>query len=253
MSTKSIYANILGSVILLIMAMIIFEYTNIDIRVQDHFFNFDTGTWMIDNHNELLRSIFYNGSKKFIVAMGILSVLCLIFSSQKKYLRSKRKELLIFVLALIIVPFLIARAKQVTNMYCPEQIQRYDGVYPYVKLFEHYPEGFHTKHRGKCYPAGHASGGFAMMALFFVCNKRSYKLAGLATGLVMGWIMGLYQMLRGAHYLSHTVVTMLLAWIIICLIHEGVHVLARRKSFAWLADSSTNQLPTWHQHQNQAQ
>jgi membrane-associated PAP2 superfamily phosphatase len=25
--------------------------------------------------------------------------------------------------------------------------------------------------------------------------------------------MGLYQMLKGSHYLSHTVITMLLAWI----------------------------------------
>jgi membrane-associated PAP2 superfamily phosphatase len=36
----------------------------------------------------------------------------------------------------------------------------------------------------------------------------------------VGWIMGGYQMLKGAHYLSDTLVTMLLAWII--------HLLLRR-------------------------
>jgi membrane-associated PAP2 superfamily phosphatase len=30
----------------------------------------------------------------------------------------------------------------------------------------------------------------------------------------VGWIMGGYQMLKGAHYISDTLVTMLLAWII---------------------------------------
>jgi membrane-associated PAP2 superfamily phosphatase len=29
--------------------------------------------------------------------------------------------------------------------------------------------------------------------------------------------MGLYQMLKGAHYLSHTTTTMLLAWIVVLL------------------------------------
>lgn len=32
-------------------------------------------------------------------------------------------------------------------------------------------------------------------------------------GLSWGWAMGAYQMLKGAHYLSHILVTMLLAWI----------------------------------------
>ncbi len=36
--------------------------------------------------------------------------------------------------------------------------------------------------------------------------------------------MGLYQMLKGAHYLSHTVVTMILLWIIFLLWH---HLLLR--------------------------
>ena len=30
-----------------------------------------------------------------------------------------------------------------------------------------------------------------------------------------GWVMGIYQMLKGAHFLSHTIVTMLIALIIV--------------------------------------
>ncbi|MEI3479028.1 MAG: phosphatase PAP2 family protein [Bilophila sp.] len=71
--------------------------------------------------------------------------------------------------------------------------------------------------RGKCFPAGHASGGFALMMLFFAFPRR-LRWFGLALGLAAGWWMGLYQMLRGQHFLSHTLFTMIGAWMIIVLI-----------------------------------
>ena len=43
-------------------------------------------------------------------------------------------------------------------------------------------------------------------------SRRGQRI-GLALALSFGWSMGLYQMLKGSHYLSHTVITMLLAWI----------------------------------------
>jgi membrane-associated PAP2 superfamily phosphatase len=218
------------------MVTALFEYTNLDLVIQDHFFNFNTGTWIVADSNQFLRTIFYSGSKKMIVALGVLSILCLGLSFKKNDFPLRRKGLVIFISALILVPFLVARAKQVTNMYCPYQIQRYDGVYPYVKLFESYPNGFRPKRAGKCFPAGHASGGFAMMALFFMFKKRRHKITGLGTGLAMGWIMGLYQMFRGAHYLSHTVATMLLSWFIICIIHQFATHLENKKYFTWIKE-----------------
>ena len=42
-------------------------------------------------------------------------------------------------------------------------------------------------------------------------TSRQQKL-GVALALAIGGAMGLYQMAKGAHYLSHTLVTMLVAW-----------------------------------------
>lgn len=36
----------------------------------------------------------------------------------------------------------------------------------------------------------------------------------LSWALGLGWTMGLYQMLKGAHFFSHTLATMILAWIL---------------------------------------
>ena len=48
--------------------------------------------------------------------------------------------------------------------------------------------------------------------LFFCCSGRRAGFSALFITAGIGWIMGLYQMMRGEHFLSHTVVSMLLAW-----------------------------------------
>ena len=69
---------------------------------------------------------------------------------------------------------------------------------------------------GHCFPGGHASSGFALMAGYFVYRgsnrPRAYFLLFSASilGLAMGWA----QMMRGAHFFSHNLWT---GWIIWCL------------------------------------
>ena len=44
-------------------------------------------------------------------------------------------------------------------------------------------------------------------------------MAALAGAIVLGWVMGGYQMLNGRHFLSHTLAMMRIAWIIILIVH----------------------------------
>jgi membrane-associated PAP2 superfamily phosphatase len=68
----------------------------------------------------------------------------------------------------------------------------------------------------QCFPAAHASSGYALMALYFVAYERGPKLArlGLAAGLVLGLVFGIAQQARGAHFVSHDLWSAFLAWII---------------------------------------
>ena len=68
--------------------------------------------------------------------------------------------------------------------------------------------------RGRGFPAGHASGGFALVALAGLAATRRSRRIALAIGLALGTMMGIYQMLKGAHYLSHTLITALFCWIV---------------------------------------
>ncbi|MEJ2495894.1 MAG: phosphatase PAP2 family protein [Sulfurovaceae bacterium] len=110
-----------------------------------------------------------------------------------------------------------------TKVPCPHDIVHYGGSYPDVKVLDAYPKDFLHKSNVRCWPAGHASGGFALMSLYFLFKTPKNKKRALIVAIVIGWIMGLYKMLLGDHYLSHTIVTMLLSWLLILIVVKIVY------------------------------
>jgi membrane-associated PAP2 superfamily phosphatase len=159
--------------------------------------------------------IFYDGPKALIILTAVAAlVLALAPARWRDRLHFGRRDLWVAVLTLVTLPVLAGIGKDFTNVFCPSEIRRYGGEAPYVKLCEPYPANDRPARKGHCFPAGHASGGFALLGLMWLRRTRAWRLGGLALGLGTGWWMGGYQMLKGAHYLSHTVTTMLLAWIV---------------------------------------
>ena len=79
---------------------------------------------------------------------------------------------------------------------------------------------------GRCFPAGHASAGYAWLALFFFFTavKPACRRWGLAIGIGLGLLFGIAQQLRGAHFLSHDVFTAMICWSIAL----GLHLLMLR-------------------------
>lgn len=202
---------------LLVLAFLIFEYTGLDLGVQDKFYNFETQTWVVDGESAAPRLWFYDGPKIGIILLG-LSVLALALLPQKWRLKLPfkgigRRHLWIAFLTIGTVPAVIGQLKATTNIFCPSEIERYGGEMPYVRVVESYPEDNYPDRRGRCFPAGHASGGFALVGLLGLALTRRGQRLGVALAMTVGWSMGLYQMMKGSHYLGHTVITMLIAWI----------------------------------------
>jgi membrane-associated PAP2 superfamily phosphatase len=213
------------AVVLLGGVIALFETTRLDLALQDHFFNFTTRRWRVDAADPRWRVLFYTGPKAAIIALAV-AVAALAFGPRRWRARwsVQRGDLVVALLTLASVPALIGLGKNVTNVFCPSEIRRYGGDVPYVGLCSAYPEDDQPGRRGHCFPAGHASGGFALFGLAWVRRSRRGWWAGVALGLGAGGAMGLYQMLKGAHYLSHTLVTMLVAWIL---------ALAWRRAAGW--------------------
>ena len=114
--------------------------------------------------------------------------------------------------------YAISGLKKSTNTPCPKNVIHYDGKIPKTAIWESYEEPYKSMEHIACWPAGHASGGFVLMSLFFLFKKKRNKLIGVTVGLGLGWSMGIYKMIIGDHFLSHTIITMLISWMcILCL------------------------------------
>lgn len=215
--------NLAYSLAALIAVIAFFELTDVDLWLQDHLFDFTTpglsktARWVIDKDEPFTRKILHQWFKKLVIIGGVAALLGLIASYFKEALRPYRWRFAYLIVAFALVPVLVGGAKQFTNVYCPAQIERYGGDKLYVKVMERYPPDFKPKKKGKCFPAGHATSGSAFLALYFFFLTERARRMGLATGIFMGTFAGMFQMLRGEHFFSHTLVTMIASWIVVLL------------------------------------
>lgn len=201
--------------ILLAATFLLFDCSELDLWAQDLFYSFHRHEWLVPKNSKLPRILFYHGPKVLLIAFGAWLLLSLVIPHRSKARRllSRRapRDLIYLMICLGLFPAFIGAIKKVSGLHCPSELSRYGGEHVYRKLFAARPASPHEP--GHCFPAGHASGGFALLGLWFVAQTDRTKKAALGLGLSAGWLMGTYQMLNGSHFLSHTWVTMLLAWI----------------------------------------
>jgi membrane-associated PAP2 superfamily phosphatase len=215
------------SIVITCLVFLMIEFTGIDLWVQDHFYNFKSQSWIVDDDAPIPRLLFYTGPKSLIWVFGILIIVASIFYGKFRQwfprINFARRDMWIVAATLATAPALVSFGKATTNTFTPSQIRRYGGNVPYVKVIEHYPANDRPTKRGRGFPAGHASGGFALLSLIGLASTRRGQAIGLSTSLGIGTIMGVYQMLKGAHYLSHTLVTIGVCWIIFLIWRRILH------------------------------
>lgn len=128
-------------------------------------------------------------------------------------LRELRRPAACFVVSVVLAVGVVGLLKTITNVDCPWDLTEFGGAYPFVHLFSDRPDALRY---GRCFPAAHASSGYALVALYFVFRERSRLLArlGLGLGVLTGLVFGIAQQSRGAHFLSHDVWSAFVVWVI---------------------------------------
>ncbi len=218
---KKIDILIIADLVLICLSLWFLQTTNIDLEIQKYFFNFENKNWLIDRSEPIKKFVFYIFPKIVfgLIVTGFLLAAIIGFKnkSREKFYKNRHRFLLIF-LGLALIPLVGGNIKKFTNIYCPNQLEIYDGNRPYVKIFSNYPKNFIQEKNGQCFPAGHCVTGFALMILFFALSKKSQRILGLTSGIILGWITGLYQMAKGAHFFGDTLVSMLVCFLIAALL-----------------------------------
>ena len=109
------------------------------------------------------------------------------------------------------LPLIILNLKNLTHIYCPWDLALFGADKPYVRWFDPVSA---TAPVGHCFPAAHAGSGYAFVSLYFflLMTFERYKYYGLAFGLGLGGLYGFTQQMRGAHFLSHDVMSLMICW-----------------------------------------
>ena len=134
-------------------------------------------------------------------------------------MRALRMPLAYLLISTLLATALVGWMKRWTHMDCPWDLLRYGGDKTYYGLFARLPAGVRA---GSCFPAGHASAGYAWVALYFFFERTwpALRRWGLGFGLAAGMTFGLAQQLRGAHFLSHDLWALAISWLVALALHR---------------------------------
>jgi len=165
-------------------------------------FFWDGKAWLIPHEHPLGRAVAYDGPKALIIIWALLLIGAAIFAKRV------RTRALYLLACLAVVSVVCTQIRAVTGMATPLELKAFGGPHEHLLLFQAKPAGYPSH----AFPAGHASGGFALLGLYWILQARRWR--GLALGLGVGCWMGFYQVARGEHFLSHTLATAALAWLL---------------------------------------
>ncbi|KAA8716049.1 phosphatase PAP2 family protein [Pseudomonas cannabina] len=131
-----------------------------------------------------------------------------------RFARRHRMDFFFVTVAFAVSTGMIHYLKSHTSVYCPVETTLYGGPQAHIEWFRNF-NLLHEAGAGRCWPGGHASGAFSLLALYFVARRYCWKhskvlLAGI---MLLGMIYGTTRVLQGWHFMSHTFWAGIVVWL----------------------------------------
>lgn len=223
---RSLYYHWIIPLPLLLIATYLLDGRGFDLQLADAIYAFEGDSWNLKS-SWLLETVIHKGGRILVGVLILLNLGALASTWLSQRMRPDRAGLGYLLAAVIISLLLISGLKGITHIACPWDFQRYGGDQLYAPIMN----TLFGSSTVRCFPAGHASGGYAWVALYFFCRlyKPQWRMAALSFGLLLGMAFGLSQQFRGAHFLSHDLWTLAICWYTAL---AGYHWLFRHRTAA---------------------
>lgn len=159
--------------------------------------------------------LLHRGGNVLVVLIAVAALATLLGALRSVRLRSHAREAAYLLLCMAVTTGSVGLLKRSTDIACPWDLVEFGGSRVYVPLHE---VGISMQAPGNCFPGGHSSGAFSLLALAVLLARRGSRWARptLFGGLALGAIYGACQWLRGAHFPSHDLWSALIAWSVAC-------------------------------------
>ena len=181
-----------------------------DLWLGDKLYALEGQSWSL-RHAWFTQNVVHQLGREISIAAWLIVLAAWLVARFRSSAQHLRRPLLYLLVAVALSTLLVSWTKSWSNVDCPWDLARYGGTRTYFGLFEAKSAGLA---RGVCFPAGHASGGYAWMALYFFLwmVRPQWRWWGLAVGVGAGLLFGVAQQLRGAHFLSHDIAAAAICW-----------------------------------------
>ncbi|PYD23226.1 PAP2 family protein [Pseudomonas savastanoi pv. glycinea] len=232
------YAVNLGvPVFFALLVFVTFDLTSIDLQLSNLFFDSAAGVFPIGQMH-LFETITHKWARIIPDLTGELAIIGAMLSFvwpllEKKagsrfvrrlsgswteallrFTRRHRLDFFFVIVAFALSTGIIHYLKSHTSVYCPVETTLYGGSEAHIEWFRNF-NFLHEAGAGRCWPGGHASSAFSLLALYFVARRYCWKHSNalLAGILVLGMIYGTTRVLQGWHFMSHTFWAGIVVWL----------------------------------------
>jgi membrane-associated PAP2 superfamily phosphatase len=209
----------LGIPLLLMALLLLLDPSGLDFAIERLFYT--PGQGFIGKHSFWLEDILHDRAKQLVIVFGVLAIIGFVISLLPTRLSVWRRSLGFLVLALAVSTSIVTPLKALTAVHCPWSLSEFGGTETFTPLLS---KRAATESPGRCWPGGHASSGFSLLALFFLLRDKRPRSARVALvfALGLGAVFSLGRMMQGAHFLSHNLWTLLFDWMICLLCYRWV-------------------------------
>jgi membrane-associated PAP2 superfamily phosphatase len=208
----------------------LFESSDLDRRFSDLFYRPAEHAFAL-RRAWFLDVALHEWAKYVLVLLACAVLAGIVTSFAIEALRPLRRQLLFILLAMTLGPASVGWLRTTVHKHCPVDVDIYGGFAPYQRLLDAPTPGIQP---GRCWPSGHAAGGFSLFAFYFVWRRRWPRRAAAALGvaLLYGSMLGVGRVLQGSLFLSYALWSAIVVWFVVLTIYlvllRPVDVGARR-------------------------
>lgn len=201
-----------------VLALVGIYMYQLDFAIADTIYSL-TNSWYYQE--QWFTSVFMHQYMKYaLILLYLIFILKFFLRDKSTEDEFQRYGKIVLLVTLLFGTFTVSYLKHILQVDCPWALIQYGGDKPYFSLFSYGQAYLPSSH---CFPAGHASSAFTWLSLYFyvAIYQPKYRFKILLAVLVMGFILGLGQQFRGAHFISHDVWSMLVCLIVNVIIYKG--------------------------------
>lgn len=156
-------------------------------------------------------TLVHGGGRWLAWSMAAALVVAAMRASSRTGGQPTRRDRFGWLAVMLLCAIAIPAMKQLSTTSCPWDLAEFGGRARYLS---HWAWGLADNGNGHCFPAGHAAAAFAFIGMYFLWRRHdgARARAWLFGVLAVGTLFGVGQLVRGAHYPSHTLWTAWICW-----------------------------------------